>query len=448
MRRLFIKNSGVIIAMSLVSFLALFIAGCAKSGAGRHYAAGTVLVQFKEGLGQDKIDSVIKSVGASVKDIIKQQNVYVLSFSKNISPAKMAERLKAIEGVKWAEPDYLQEVFFFPVPRAYAEEYDLGIPAIAPSPSPSGKPIIVAVIDTGVNAGNPALAGKVIEGYNFYNNTSDANGSANGLGWHGTAVSGEVISGSGGGANIQIMPLQVNDGESRYLSSSAILKAIYYAADNGASIINMSFGGASYSPLMQQAIDYATGKGVIMVAAAGNNGSSNSFYPAAYNNVIAVGATNAKGQLAGFSNYGSYIDLIAPGWGTKGLAYNGGEQTINGTSFASPFIAGLAALLKSYFPSLSPHEVEAELKALAQNKDGLNPLKAGMMGAGFLGLEEVARLVKALKDGVYRLVSKMGLGVPAPSGRQQSTSGDRWLIRGKAHQGTYEITPEGQLIKK
>jgi len=354
----------------------------------------------------------------------------------------MSEHLKTIEGVKWAEPNYLQEIFFFPVSEAYAEEYDIGIP----TPSPSAKLVIVAVIDTGVNAGNPALTGKVIEGYNFYNNTTDASGSAKGTGWHGTAVAGEVINGSGG-ANIQIMPLQVNYGESRYLSSSAILKAIYYAADNGASVINMSFGTTAYSPLMQQAIDYATSKGVIMVAAAGNNGSNGLYYPAAYNNVIAVGATNAQGVLAGFSNYGSYIDLIAPGWNSKVLAYNGGEMTANGTSFASPFIAGIAALLKSYFPKLLPNEIEAELKALAQNKDGLNPFKAGMLGAGFLGFEEVARLAKALKDGVYRLASKLGLGERTASGLSGG-SGERWLIRGKAHQGTYIITPDGELIKK
>ncbi len=430
-----------IMAMAMISIMAFFIAGCARPKGAEKHIPGEVLVQFKEGLSQDKIDSIISSVGATVKDTIKQQNVYVLSFPKNVSAVNMAERLKATEGVKWAEPNYLQEVFFFPVNEAYAEEYDIGIPT--PS-APSGKPIIVAVIDTGVNAGNPSLAGKVTEGFNFYNNTTDANGSAKGTGWHGTAVAGEVIEGSGG-ANIQIMPLQVNDGESRYLSSSAILKAIYYAADNGASVINMSFGSTAYSPLMQQAIDYATSKGVVMVAAAGNNGSSGLYYPAAYNNVIAVGATNAQGVLAGFSNYGSYVDLIAPGWNSKVLAYNGGEMTSNGTSFASPFIAGIAALLKAYFPNLLPHEIEAELKALAQNKDGLNPFKVGMLGAGFLGFEEVARLAKALKDGVYRLASKLGLGERAGSG---AGSGERWLIRGKAHQGTYIITPDGELVKK
>lgn len=426
----------VIMAVTLISVMAFLVAGCGKFQAKKPYVPGEVLVQFDKGLSDAKIKEIISSVGATVKDTIKQQNVYVISFSSNISPQAMCEQLKKIKGVTWAEPNYLYEAFIFPISPAYAEEeYGLGIP------TPSSKPVVVAVIDTGVNANNPSLAGKVTQGYNFYNNTSEASGSALGTGWHGTAVAGRVIDGAGG-ANIQIMPLQVNDGVSAFLSGSAILKAIYYAVDNGASVINMSFGTTAYSPLMQQAIDYAASKGVIMVAAAGNSGFNNNYYPAAYNNVIAIGATNAEGKMAGFSNFGKYVDLIAPGWLTKVLGYNGGEKISNGTSFSSPFIAGLAALFKYYFPNLTPAQVETELKALARNKDDLNPSKIGDMGAGFIGADDVLTLVASIKNGTFKLASTGGVG-----GTTGTATGP-WLLRGKATEGTYILGPDGTLIKQ
>jgi uncharacterized protein YkwD len=127
---------------------------------------------------------------------------------------------------------------------------------------------------------------------------------------------------------------------------SSIAQGIIWATDNGANVINMSLGGGSGSATLQQAIDYAWGKGVVVVAAAGNSGTTSPSYPAYYNNVMAVAATNAGDQLYTFSNRGSWVDVAAPGSALSTYP-NNRYATMSGTSMASPFVAGLAGLMSA-----------------------------------------------------------------------------------------------------
>lgn len=206
---------------------------------------------------------------------------------------------------------------------------------------------VVAVIDSGVRASHPDLVGKVLVGYDFVANDNDAN-DENG---HGTGVAGTLSPGSNNQIGVcgvawanPILPVRVLDanGSGNY---SAIANGIIYAADRGAKVINLSLGGTSSSRALQDAINYAWNKQCVIVAAAGNNGSNVAFYPAACTNVVAVSATNASDTRPTWSNFGSYVDISAPG--VDILSVYGTDQYAawNGTSFSSPVASGVVALM-------------------------------------------------------------------------------------------------------
>ncbi|HEB13330.1 MAG TPA: hypothetical protein ENI11_06605 [Actinobacteria bacterium] len=192
---------------------------------------------------------------------------------------------------------------------------------------------------------------------------------------HGTHVSGIIgaqgnngIGVSGVSQGATIMALKAGDC-SGYLTDSAIIEALYYAADNGALTINMSFGGSSFGAGQQAAATYAYNSGSVLFAASGNSGSSSMQYPAGYSNVIGVGATTNRDTKASFSTYNSSVDLSAPGQyvnstmptyavGLNSYGYAQNYDYLSGTSMATPMAAGAAMLVRSVNPSLTPAQVE------------------------------------------------------------------------------------------
>jgi len=228
-----------------------------------------------------------------------------------------------------------------------------------------GSGIIVAVLDTGIDDDHPDLAANIVDGWNFVDN----NDNVTDLDGHGTMVSGIIgavannsIGIVGVSPKVRIMPLKV-------LSSSDgswidLDRAIIRAANNGARIIVMSLGGkySLLSPATEAAIKYAYQKGCILIAASGNNNSSKPFYPAAYEEVIAVSAIDQNDTKAGFSNFGDYIDFCAPGVDILATWKDGSYAYGSGTSFAAPFVAGVIALMLSKYPSLSTDDVIATLR--------------------------------------------------------------------------------------
>ncbi|MFM8809266.1 MAG: S8 family serine peptidase, partial [Chthoniobacterales bacterium] len=223
--------------------------------------------------------------------------------------------------------------------------------------------VTVAVVDSGVQANHPDLVGRVLAGYDFVNNDSDP-ADDNG---HGTAVAGvaaakgnDGIGVAGAAWNVAILPVKTmnSSGSGSY---SAIANGITYSADRGAKIINLSLGGTLSSSTLQNAVSYAWNKGSLLVAAAGNNGSSTTVYPAAYPNVVAVSATTSADTLASFSSYGSFVDLSAPGQDITTTWIGSSYVTISGTSFSSPLTAGVAALALSRNPALSNAQISSLL---------------------------------------------------------------------------------------
>jgi len=198
-----------------------------------------------------------------------------------------------------------------------------------------------------------------------------------GHGTHVAGIAGAVTNNSFGISgvcyNCTILPLKagyeifdaIQFGYYAVLNTDDVARAIIYAADNGADIISMSFGG-SESLLEEDAIDYAVNKGVILVAAAGNNGNNNSVYPAAYKNVLSVAATNKEGEKASYSTYGSWVDLAAPGDDIYSTWIGGGFQSLTGTSMATPIVSGTVALLLSVNPTLNVKDVAYILNQTAK----------------------------------------------------------------------------------
>ncbi|MEM3699407.1 MAG: S8 family serine peptidase [Candidatus Bathyarchaeia archaeon] len=165
--------------------------------------------------------------------------------------------------------------------------------------------------------------------------------------------------------------------------------AIIYAANHGADIITMSLGGRSsllFDTATQAAINYAYQKGCILVAAAGNDNNSEPFYPAAYDKVIAVSAIDQSDRKAEFSNFGDYIDICAPGVNILSTMVNSTYAYGSGTSFAAPFVAGVAALLLSKHPNLTHQEVTETLYYYAEDlgESGWDPYYGwGLVNAYF-----------------------------------------------------------------
>jgi serine protease len=231
---------------------------------------------------------------------------------------------------------------------------------------------VVAVIDTGVQQSHPDLSGRVRTGAVFGptgSATTDPNG-------HGTHVAGIVAAGVGNGvgttgaaANVEILPVKVLDADGSGYSSD-VADGIAWAADNGATVINLSLGGSHPSSLQRTAIQYARSNGIVVVAAAGNGGAGGpTNYPAAFEEVIAVAATTSNNIRADFSTTGSYVDLAAPGSQILSTYPASTYKTLSGTSMATPYVAAAAALVLSAHPEYStPQEVCTQLVRTALDR--------------------------------------------------------------------------------
>lgn len=209
--------------------------------------------------------------------------------------------------------------------------------------------VTIAVLDTGVDLSHPELVDKLTAGYNFVSNNDipqDDNGHGTGVAGICAAVTDNAAGIAGVSWGASIMPLKILDASGNGSFANAA-KGIIWAANHGAQVINLSLGGYNSSSLLEDAINYALQKGVIVVAAVGNDGINSITYPARYPGVIAVGSVGQDGYRSVFSNYGPELDVVAPGSAIFSLSGLGNFGYLSGTSAAAPFTSGLTALLLS-----------------------------------------------------------------------------------------------------
>jgi type VII secretion-associated serine protease mycosin len=336
--------------------------------------SGTVLVKLRA-RGSER--AVLADHGAAETRAVGKSG-FVLARTNGRAPRAFAAELRRDTRVSAAVPNYVRRALGTPNdllvqkgdPRFYLptvrlpQAWDLG---------KGSASVVVAVIDTGVDADHPELAGRVVPGYDFVNDDADPADDH----YHGTFVAGVIAAKPDNGAGIagaawdaSIMPLKVlgADGSG---TDADVATAITWATDHGADVINMSLGGPESSPVLKDAIDYAVAHDVVVVAAAGNEGSDEPHYPAAYPDVVAVGATDWAGNLTGFSSYGSWVDVAAPGDAIVGTYPAPGPEPeyaqASGTSFAAPIVAGIAALVRAKNPAWTQAQVVSQLLRTARD---------------------------------------------------------------------------------
>jgi uncharacterized repeat protein (TIGR02543 family) len=226
----------------------------------------------------------------------------------------------------------------------------------------------VAIIDTGIDINHEEFTGRISPfSYNSVTEKVGIEHVRDDFG-HGTMVAGIIGATKDNGKgiagiaqNIELLVIKANNPNLGTFNDTSIIDGIYYAVNQGAKIINLSLGGSSRNQVMINALIYAEENGVLVVAASGNDGALGVKYPAAYDQTVAVSAVDQNQTLTSFSNFGEQIDLSAPGNQIITTAMNNGYVTSSGTSFAAPQVAGVAALMYSYFGNISLDEVKSRL---------------------------------------------------------------------------------------
>ena len=339
------------------------------------YVPGQLLIKLRPGVLQSQAESLHRAVGGRVALTIPRINVQVVRLPQGVSETAALAAYRSSGLVEYAEQDVYVYANADPNDPYYPRQWhyrSIGLPAAWDVVI--GSPVIVAVLDSGIRFDHPDLGGVASGGYDFVDSDPDPTDPGcpeeHIKSGHGVFVAGIVAAATdngigvagvvwGGRSGIRIMPVRVLDG-CCIGTVSTVAAGIVYAADNGAKVINMSLGGPQGARTLEDAVNYAYGRGVVLVAAAGNqNGPVN--YPAAYPNVIAVAATACNNAKASYSNYGPEVDLAAPGGDDVDCDGDGRAELVlstwwtpvlgntyaraKGTSASAPHVSGAAALL-------------------------------------------------------------------------------------------------------
>ena len=390
------------------------------SGLANQGSYDSIVLDFRESLGEPEIANQVRSlaeqyqvVPALNSEFSQGDHVYVVRGDKDLLKSLKKSFGKQTELI---EPNYIyradempdqnsQAALIYHTPYSvpndplYGQQWNFrSINLEGAWSETQGEGITVAVIDSGVSRVPDLEQTQLVEGYDFVNDKIDAfddNG-------HGTHVAGTIAQSTNNNYGVtgiaykaKIMPLKVLSAGGGGTVSD-IAEAIKFAADHNADIINLSLGGSGESDLMQEAIDYAYSKGVVLIAAAGNAGQNSAGYPGRYPKVLGVAALDAAGNKTPYSNYGAGVDIAAPGGLIEGENEVGGilQNTIDpetgdaifaalqGTSMATPHVAGVAALIKASGVT-EPDQIINILKASSRkvSDDPLNYFGAGHLDA-------------------------------------------------------------------
>ncbi len=282
-----------------------------------------------------------------------------------------------------------------------------------------GSPtVLVAVVDTGIDLDHPDLVTKVRT--DIDEDLVNGDGVADDDNGHGTHVAGIAaavtdngVGGAGLGWEVMLLPMKVLDSDGMG-SGDALVTAITAAADKGARVINMSLGGeAPCPPAIQDAVDYAYARGVVLVAAAGNHDGISTpnaeLFPANCRHVLGVAAIESDGDIASYSNYGGHVSVAAPGSDIYSTRMGGGYGYMSGTSMATPHVSGLAALVISRYPSYTPDQVAS---AILDNAKDIGP--AGRDDYAGCGLIDAYRSLANGAHGTTPLCPEQTVGASTP----------------------------------
>jgi len=344
------------------------------------FVPGEVLVKFKSDASPTSVQAALSAQDVRAVGEVPALGIQRLTVPEGQELAIIAA-LRRHPLVEYAEPNYIIRAVLIPNDPYFSSQW--GLTKIGASQAwevtTGSNDLTIAIVDSGIDLDHPDLSGKIILGYDYVNGDwvpDDDYG-------HGTHVAGiaaawtdnrQGVAGVAWGARLMALKVLDAEGSGTYAD---VASAVTYAADNGAKIINLSLGGSSDSQTLHDALIYAHNAGCVVVAATGNNDGS-VLYPAKYTEAFAVASTDSNDQRAWFSNYGPEVDVAAPGvdiYSTH-LPYahltsichdddGDGYGLCSGTSMATPYVAGLAALIWSEYPSYTNDQVEGRIERTA-----------------------------------------------------------------------------------
>ncbi|MDZ7268911.1 MAG: S8 family serine peptidase [candidate division KSB1 bacterium] len=375
-------------------------------------------------------------------------NVYFAHFHGGAAPEQVAAALRQSPLVIYAEPKYRHTIIAIPNDPSFPNQtfYNLvRAPQAWDAVKGEQGSVVIAIVDGGTDIGHPDLAANLwrnpgeiagngvdddhngfiddVHGWNFANNTPDPTGLAGtpdnaNHGTHtaglATAVTDNNTGVAGMSWNAKLMAVCASDSATdRYITYG--FEGILYAVNNGADIISLSWGGYSNSAFEQEVIDYAADLGVAIVAAAGNNNSRALHYPSAYRHVLAVANTTNSDTRNPASNYGTWVDVAAPGTAILSTVNHGQYATFSGTSMSCPLVAGLVALVRTRHPDWNGLQAAEQVRVTADNIDSKNPGYAGLLGFGRINAQRaVTESLPSLRLTGVRVVESDGDGVIEP----------------------------------
>lgn len=323
------------------------------------------------------------------------QKVYRLKLRNPENIDETLKMLKQFREVEFVEKVPIKQIIGTPNDPSTSSQWFLSkIKAFeAWDVNPGSRAVVVAVVDNAIQTNHPDLQANMLAGIDLADEDNDPN-PPSALFAHGTHVAGIVgaVSNNGigvasaGNNRVKILPVKATGNGSDYRNVDKGYEGVLWAANNGASIISLSWGSTEYSQAEQEVIDYAHGKGIVVVAAAGNEETFRTSYPAAHKHVISVASLDNDDKKSSFSNYGNWVDISAPGRGILSTVPFNLYGSFNGTSMSTPLVSSALAYIWSCFPTLTPAQLENILYKTADNLDAANPAYKGLLGAGRVNL--------------------------------------------------------------
>ena len=370
------------------------------------FAPGEIIVKFRFNINEEHIGGPlafgIKSIGElnrrfglkGVEEVFS--NVYKLTFSEDVDVISIIRQFEEDPNIEYAEPNYIFNTCVVPNDANYTLQWAHQVvqSELAWDTETGNQSVVIAIVDTGVDWTHPDLAANIwihkdemidetdtdengfiddVRGWDFVDNDNDPMEFSEDPSFcHGThcagiaaAVTNNGIGISGVCWNCKVMAVRV--GYMYGVPLDFAVKGIKYAADNGADIISMSWSTGVDPWTLREAVKYAYDKGVLLVASAGNQATADKRYPAAYDEVVAVTATDQSDKLWVSSNFGEWIEVSAPGVQIYSIWLNGSYGYLNGTSMSAPLVAGVAALIWSHFPNMTRDRVRLQLRHTADD---------------------------------------------------------------------------------
>ena len=366
--------------------------------------SGQVVIELTPGASIDVFNS---AYGTATIDRIESRPIYLLQLPDSMTRDEFEALVLGDVSIVWHElnvsasdPGGDTRSFYGSVTASvYSQQATQSMLDLAPVHAiTTGGGARVAILDTGIAVGHPALSTGVQSGWNYVTDTNDTDDVARGIDsdrdgipdefvGHGTMIAGMVRLVA---PDAEIIPVVVLDSDGRS-TSWRVAKGIYYAIDSRVDVINLSLGTSFDTRVLLDAVDEARRHWIPVVAAAGNYGSTTpEQYPAAMqdNRTIAVAATDWSGTVAEFSSLGEHVVVSAPGVDVAGPFVGGGYQFAEGTSFATGWVTGAVALLKSRGWDTSPGNLSRLIERSAENIESQNPTVAGLVGGGLLDIEQ------------------------------------------------------------